>query len=153
MARLDKMPEIEREHLLALPCPTYETTPWSSGPPLARRRLTLVSTAGLHRRGDRPFEVGASDYRIIPADTRSHELVMSHISTNYDRTGFQMDWNVVFPLDRLKELVEGRVIGSLAEHHYSLMGATDPRDLEQTARSLAAIMQNDGVDAVLLVPV
>jgi D-proline reductase (dithiol) PrdB len=28
---------------------------------------------------------------------------MTHISTNFDRTGFQQDWNVVFPLARLWE--------------------------------------------------
>lgn len=153
MARLEKMPENERMHLLSLPCPTYESTPWVTGPVLAERRLALISTAGLHRRDDRPFGVGATDYRIIPADTPCHELVMSHISTNFDRTGFQQDWNVVFPLDRLRELVANRIIGSLAEYHYSFMGATDPVQLEETARSLARIMKHDGVDAVLLVPV
>jgi D-proline reductase (dithiol) PrdB len=30
--------------------------------------------------------------------------VISHISINFDRTGFEEDWNVVFPLDRLNEL-------------------------------------------------
>ncbi len=153
MARLDKMPENERDHLLSLPCPTFETTPWVAGPSLAERRLALISTAGLHRRNGRPFEVGATDYRIISADTPAHDLIMSHISTNFDRTGFQQDWNVVFPLDRLRELVEQKVIGSLAGYHYSFMGATDPRQLEETARRLARIMQNDGVDTVLLVPV
>lgn len=153
MARLESMPEYERKHLLALPCPTYETTPWVTGPDLAKRRLALISTSGLHRRNDRPFGVGATDYRIIPADISSHDLVMSHISTNFDRTGFQQDWNVVFPLDRLRELVEQKVIGSTADYHYSFMGATDPRQMEGTVRSLARIMRNDGVDAVLLVPV
>jgi hypothetical protein len=33
------------------------------------------------------------------------------------------------------------------------MGATDPAQLERPARELARIMKNDGVDAVLLVPV
>jgi D-proline reductase (dithiol) PrdB len=78
---------------------------------------------------------------------------MSHISANFDRTGFQQDWNVVFPLDRLRELVRAGVVGSLAEYHYSFMGATDPRDMEDTARSLAHIMKKDTVNAVLLVPV
>jgi D-proline reductase (dithiol) PrdB len=78
---------------------------------------------------------------------------MSHISTNFDRTGFQQDWNVVFPLDRLRELAGEKVIGSVAAYHYSFMGATDPARLEVAARSLARIMKNDGVDAVLLVPV
>ncbi len=153
MARLDRMPEVERKHLLSLPCPSYETTPWVTGPPLAERRPAIISTAGLYRRGDRPFGVGAADYRIIPKDTPARDLLMSHISTNFDRTGFQQDWNVVFPIDRLRELAEQKIIRSTAEYHYSVMGATDPGLLEETARSLARILKNDGVDAVLLAPV
>ena len=153
MARLENLPAVEREHLLSIPCPTYDSNPWVTGPPLAERRLALISTAGLHRRGDRPFDVGAIDYRIIPADIPSKDLVMSHISTNFDRSGFQQDWNVVFPLDRLRDLVERRVIASLADFHYSLMGATEPERLETTARKLAGILKHDGVNAVLLVPV
>ncbi len=153
MARLDLMTEGEREHLLKLPCPTYESTPWTTGPPLNHRRVALISTAGIHKRDDRPFEMGATDYRIISDDTSSDDLIMSHISANFDRTGFQQDWNVVFPLDRLREMAEQKVIGSLAEYHYSFMGATDPGQMEETARSLARILKNDGVDAVLLVPV
>jgi D-proline reductase (dithiol) PrdB len=147
------MPEDERNHILALPCPTFETTPWVTGPLLAKRRVALITTAGLHRRNDSPFGVGSADYRIIPADILASDLVMSHISTNFDRSGFQQDWNVVFPLDRLRELVEEKVIGSVADFHYSFMGATDPLRMEVTARNLARIMKNDGVDAVLLVPV
>jgi hypothetical protein len=33
------------------------------------------------------------------------------------------------------------------------MGATDPTQMEDEARQLAAIMKKDGVDAVVLVPV
>jgi D-proline reductase (dithiol) PrdB len=78
---------------------------------------------------------------------------MSHISTNFDRTGFQQDWNVVFPLDRLRELVASGKVGSLAQFHYSFMGATDPVALEPRARELAHIMKTEGVDAALLIPV
>ncbi len=113
----------------------------------------MISTAGVHKRNDRPFEMGATDYRIIPADTSSDDLIMSHISANFDRTGFQQDWNVVFPIDRFRELVANGTIGSIAQYHYSFMGATDPQQMESTARSLAGIMKNDGVNAVLLVPV
>ena len=153
MARLELMTEGQREHLLKLPCPTYESNPWVAGPPLNRRRVALISTAGVHKRNDRPFEMGATDYRIIPADTSSDNLIMSHISANFDRTGFQQDWNVVFPIDRLRELVANGTIASIAQYHYSCMGATDPQQMESTARSLANIMKNDGVNAVLLVPV
>jgi D-proline reductase (dithiol) PrdB len=78
---------------------------------------------------------------------------MTHISTNFDRTGFQRDWNVVFPLDRLKELSVDGIIGSVAAYHYSFMGATDPSEMEPAARNLADLLKGDRVDAALLVPV
>jgi len=78
---------------------------------------------------------------------------MSHISTNYDRTGFQQDWNLVFPLDRLRELDAEGIIGAVADYHYSFMGAADPAEMEQAARNLAALLKGDDVDAALLVPV
>jgi D-proline reductase (dithiol) PrdB len=78
---------------------------------------------------------------------------MSHISTNFDRTGFQKDMNMVFPLDRLEELVDQGIIDSLPDYHYSFMGATEPQQLKMAARSLTAVMHKEGVDAVLLVPV
>ncbi len=34
-----------------------------------RPRVAIVTTAGLHLRGDRPFDSGAADYRVIPGDT------------------------------------------------------------------------------------
>ncbi len=64
-----------------------------------------------------------------------------------------MDVNMILPLDRLNELVDEGVVGSVAQYHYSFMGATDPTQMEDEARSLAVIMKNDKVDAVLLVPV
>lgn len=153
MARLENMPEDERAHLLSIACPKFTKAPFVRGPLLPQRRVALISTAGIHRRCDRPFEVGACTYRIIPADVAANDLVMSHISTNFDRTGFQQDMNVIFPLDRLHELVKEGFIGSLADFHYSFMGATEPGQMEETARALAKIMKNDSVDAVLLVPV
>ena len=78
---------------------------------------------------------------------------MSHISTNYDRSGFQKDWNVVFPLDRLNELAQQGVIGSVADFHYSFMGATAPQLMETAARTLASLLKKDSVTGVLLIPV
>jgi D-proline reductase (dithiol) PrdB len=78
---------------------------------------------------------------------------MSHVSTNYDRSGFQKDWNVVFPLDRLREMEQDGLIGSVADYHYSFMGATAPELMETSARDIAGLLKNDNVTAVLLVPV
>ncbi len=153
MVRLADLPEWERDYLSTLPCPTFESHPWVEGPPLKERRVAMISTAGLQRRGDRPFMEGGADYRIIPGDIDAGDLVMSHISVNFDRSGFQQDLNVVFPLDLLKGLAEEGVIGSVADYHYSFMGATDPRAMEPAARNLGELLKNDQVDAVLLVPV
>jgi D-proline reductase (dithiol) PrdB len=79
---------------------------------------------------------------------------MSHLSVNYDRSGFQADWNVAFPLDRLKELVRDKIVGSIAAFHYSFMGAISPvTRYEPKARELAGLLKQDQVDAVLLSPV
>lgn len=153
MARLDDIAEPLRSHLLNLPCQGFDTQPWVEGPPLARRRVALVSTAGLQRRGDRPFAVGDGDYRVIPGDIPAGELVLSHVSTNFDRTGLQQDWNVVFPIDRLAELAAAGEIGSVADYHYSFMGASDPAAMAPAAQRLAGLLKADRVDAVLLLPV
>ena len=150
--RLDDMPEGEAAHLRRIECPTYGDTPLLPGVALAQRRVALISTAGLHRRGDRPFRPGDGSYRVIPGDTAAGDLVMSHISVNFDRTGFQQDLNVVFPIDRLHELEADGTIGSLASLHYSFMGAFPPAAAEPHAQHLAGLLKADKVDAALLVP-
>lgn len=154
MVRLDQLSEAERKYHEELICPTFEIQPWVEGLPLNQRRVAIVSTAGLHRRGDRPFTLDPGDYyRVIPGHIKANDLVMTHVSTNFDRSGFQQDWNIVFPMDRLKELAEEGVIDSVADFHYSFMGAHDPMSMEQPARNVAGILKKDKVDAVLLLPV
>jgi D-proline reductase (dithiol) PrdB len=159
MARLERLTASERDSILSLPCPTFETEPFQAGPPLARRRIAIVSTAGLHLRGDRPFELSTrlddldGDFRVIPGEVEAGELLMSHVSVNFDRAGFQQDWNVVFPLDRLRELAGAGIVGSLARFHYSFMGAAPPERLAGPARRLARLLHADAVDGALLVPV
>ncbi len=158
MVRLADLPQAEREgHLNRIPTlPQFPTRPFVKGPALAQRRVAIVTTAGIHLRSDQPFDTGGAgiDYRVIPGDVAPADLVMSHASVNFDRTGFQSDWNVVFPLDRLKELVRDKIVGAVAAFHYSFMGAIPKIErYEPKARELAAMLRNDGVDAVLLSPV
>ena len=153
MVHLREMPEDLRDRLVNQELPTYESTPWVDAKPLAESRIALISTAGLHRREDPPFVPGAGDYRIIPDDADFDDLVMSHLSTNFDRTGFFQDVNTAFPAERLHELADEGFIGSAASRHYSFMGATPPAMMEPVARDLAGLLKEDGVDAVVLVPV
>ncbi len=153
MTRLTDLPPGQAKRLAELECPDFETRPWVTGAALSRCRVAIVSSAGLVVRSDNPFRGRDPDYRRIPITTKKNELLCSHISINFDRTGFQEDWNVVFPLDRLNELAAETVIGSVAATHYSFMGATDPVQMEPHARELAGRLKADAVDAVVLTPV
>lgn len=158
MVRLADLPEWERQHLLSkIPTASnFGISAWVPGRSLEKRRVALVTTAGLHLPGDRPFGYGdaKNEYRVIPGDVLADDLVMSHLSVNFDRAGFQQDVNVVFPIDRLRELAEAGQIGSLADFHYSFMGAASPvTRLEARAREVAGLLKKDAVDAVLLTPV
>lgn len=154
MARLDRMNEKERAYLLNIPCPTYDTEPCVEGPPLSERRVAIITTGGLHKRDDRPFTFDPGDiYRIIPKDIKAKDIVTTHPSTNFDHSGFQQDINVMFPIERLKELAADGTIGSVADYHYSFMGAMDPSQMEGSARDLAVVLKKDNVDAILLLPV
>jgi D-proline reductase (dithiol) PrdB len=151
--RLEKLPPDYAKRLSEIECPDFKTTPWVEGKPLKDRCIAIVSSAGLTVRGDRVFRGRDPDYRAIPAMTEPNDLFCSHISINFDRNGFQEDWNVVFPLDRLNELAAEGIIGSVAATHYSFMGATDPVQMVDGAKEVAGKLKADKVDAVLLTSV
>lgn len=154
MARLEDIPLNERRMMEELDCTGFEERrPWVRGPALNLRRIALVSTAALNLRSDAVYQRDDKGFRVIPGDVDPSEVVMSHVSVNFDRTGFQQDLNICFPLQRLHELAADGVIGSVARFHFSVSGASHPRDLEPSARAIAAAMRADGVDTVLLVPI
>lgn len=154
MVRLRDLSDAEREHIMAKELPSYGSAPFVEGPPLSERRVTLVTTAGLHRTDDEAFSFVDLSYRIIPGDADLSSLTMTHSSVHFDRTGFREDVNTVFPLDRLRELADDGVIASVADHHYSLMGAGWPPEMiEPTCTELARLLYADAVTAVCLVPV
>jgi D-proline reductase (dithiol) PrdB len=153
MVRLTDLPPATQTGMRNLDCPSFERKPFVSGPALGKRRIAVVTSAGLVTRGERPFVSGDADYRVLPGDTAADKLLMTHVSVNFDRTGFQRDVNVVYPLDRLREMASEGEIGSVAATHYSFMGASDPRGMEGNARTVAGRLKADRVDGVLLTPV
>ena len=100
-----------------------EPAAWITPKPLSESTIAIVSTAGLHRRSDTPFKPGAVDYRLLPGDVDFADVVVSHVSTNFDRSGFQRDPNIWFPLDRLREMAGDGEIGGVSNWHYTFMGA------------------------------
>jgi D-proline reductase (dithiol) PrdB len=155
MPRLDRLPEANRKNLITLPVRVNETTPFAvPGRPLAHCRLAIVTTAGLHRRGDRPFGPGDQGYRVIAGDTPTIDVVQSHTSLGFDRVPIMRDINVSFPIDRLRELVARGTLGGLAPSHYSFMGAQ--RDLAridgETGPEVGRRLRDEGVDLALVTP-
>jgi len=153
MARLDDIPEPTRTAVANIPCPRFDTTPFVAGPKLSERRVAIVSSAALIRRGDQPFPFGSGEYRAVPGSWSNADILMSHVSINFDRAGFQRDINVVYPIDRLRDLAADGVIGSVAGTHYTVMGSTDPAAMVESADGIAAALLADRCDAVVLAPV
>ena len=159
MPRLSILSEVQRQMLQFFPCMEADGTPWSPLPkPLSQATAAIVTTAGLHLRDDKPFNRdhpgGESTYRVIPSDSDPADIVQSHFSIGFDRTAIYRDINITFPVDRVRELAERGVIGSVAPNHYSFMGAL--RDCtvvaEQTGPEVAQRLKSEGVDLVLLTP-
>jgi D-proline reductase (dithiol) PrdB len=154
MVRLESMTAAEQKMTLSLPCAEFKTNPFLSGPPLKKRRVAIVTTSGLHCRNDRPFTISPHDfYRVIPGTVGGNDLVMSHGAASFDRSGFQRDLNVVFPIDRLRELEDEGVIGSLADVHYSISSSHQGKDFEEPCKEIAKLLKKDNVNAFILTPV
>lgn len=153
MARVEDIYQPTRDAAVSIPCPTFSTMPFVAGPALGRRKIAIVSSAALIPRGDQPFAHGTTEVRFLPTSVPANDVLMSHVSINFDRTGFQRDLNVAYPIDRLRELAAEGVIGGVAETHYVVMGSTDPVGMEQSSDQMAAQMRLEGVDSVLLCPV
>lgn len=126
--------------------------PWTPlRKPLSECKVALISTGGVHLRSDRPFNLnGDPTYRTIPKDTDAHALGISHQA--YDKTDALKDINLVFPIERLRELEAEHVIGQLADEHYGfgLMGSA--KALMPAIKEVARRISESGVDLALLVP-
>jgi len=155
MPRLEDLSEVVRQSYLNFPVFEHDDAPFVRlARPLAEARVALVTSAGVHLRGDRPFASGDESFRVIPSDTAASQIVQSHSSVGFDRTAFMRDVNISFPIERLRELVGRGEIGSLATDFFSFMGAVrSPRRMErETGPEVARRLLADGVEVVLLTP-
>ena len=136
-----------------------EDTPWV---PLRKAlrdcTVALVTTAGVHHRDQTAFDMNDKDgdpsFRVIDLARPSDTLMITH--DYYDHRDADRDMNVVFPADRLREFAEEGAIGALAGRAYGLMGHITGRHvftlIAKTAPEIAAALNRDHVDAVLLTP-
>lgn len=132
--------------------------PWKPlNKPLAECRLALVTTAGVHLVDQDPFDVEAKEgdpsYRVLPVDSPLDAYRISH--THYDHSEADRDINCVYPITRLRELLEQGLIGSLAAENFGFMGFNLKSNLEkvkENSRIVAQKLLEQKVDAVLLTP-
>jgi len=92
-------------------------------------RIALVSTSGAYVEGMQPFGDNDLSYRLIPADTDTKNI--RFVPGHFDTAKGAEDPNIMFPLDRLRELVAAGEIGSLAENQISMGLTTELRKLKE----------------------
>ncbi|MGB5757485.1 MAG: glycine/sarcosine/betaine reductase selenoprotein B family protein [Acidimicrobiales bacterium] len=133
--------------------PEFETTAFTTPPPLSEATVAIVTSASLHHPDDDDFAPADTGFRVLSAERRDY--VMGHWSPNFDTTGFAIDINTVFPIDRLDELAAKGVIGKVAEEHLAYAG--NQFDLSairlDSGPAGARRLKEQGVDVVLLTPV
>lgn len=124
--------------------------------PLSECTVALVSTSGVHLKSQPTYDVlnphGDASFREIPGDIRASDLAVDHL--HYDTTDANADPNCVFPIDRLHELVDVGIVGSVARMNFGFMGfIPDGRLLRDTSAPIVAErLQAEATDAVLLTP-
>jgi D-proline reductase (dithiol) PrdB len=137
------------------PVPEFDDPAFTLPRSLSDARVAIVTSAAIHVDGDTGWEPN-SDPQFKVIDDNARDLRLTHFSPNFDRSGFHADLNVVYPVDRLHELADRGIIGSVAPHHYAFAGNQDDTVAGirlDTGPSAAKLMLEDGVDVVLLTPV
>jgi D-proline reductase (dithiol) PrdB len=129
--------------------------------PLSECTIALISTAGIARNDDQPFDQdgerrnprwGDPSFRIIPLGTTERDVKLYHM--HIDPRFGESDLDVVLPMRRLVELADEGFVGRAAREHYSTMGyILDPTELvERTAPAIAERLLAQHVDAAALFP-
>ena len=135
----------------------FDTSPWCPvEKPLREMCLALVSSAGISRNDQDPFDpwaVNDLSFREIPVETPRERLVLHH--NYFDHRDALRDMNCVFPAQRLRALGDEGYIGRLAPEAISLgMGRLYKRTALQreTVSRIVEVLKRQGADAALLVP-
>jgi D-proline reductase (dithiol) PrdB len=161
MATYDDLVWSHRLFMRGYPFARYALDPVPCTPmrkPLNEARIALVTSAGVHlpeqERFDHSIKGGDTSFREIPNTVETKMLIESHRSPGFDHSGVAADRNLVFPLDRFREMETQDVIGELNHRHFSFMGSiVMPRKLiDETSAQVAQMLCEDRVDAVFLTP-
>ena len=148
----------EPQHRSQAMPPDIPWTPLSR--PLEESTVTLISSAGLALKTDRPFDQegerqnpwwGDPSYRILPRSAKAEDVQLYHLHIHPRLV--EQDLNTLLPLQRLQEMEERGEIGRSAAQHYSFMGyILQPQVLlQESTPAMIRHMRHDGVNAVVLI--
>jgi len=124
--------------------------------PLSALRVGLGTSGGIYEQGAPPFDMvshdGDDSVRWIAGTAPTSTLRFAH--DHYDHSDADRDPNCMFPIDRLRELADERIIESVAARHVGFMGwIPDPhRFAAETVPAIVSALVGDRVDAVVLSP-
>jgi D-proline reductase (dithiol) PrdB len=135
-----------------------EDVPWTvyRGNP-SKQSFALITSGGLYLKASQtPFNTdsihGDPSFREIPKTTRQEDFGIAH--AHYDHKLAEQDINVIFPIQRLIELEREKVIGKVAETHYSFSYVNDIVTLlTESIPQLVQKLKAAAVDILLLAPV
>jgi D-proline reductase (dithiol) PrdB len=137
--------------------------PWTPlNKPLNECTIALVSSGAIALKTDTPFDqeierqnpwISDSSYRVIPRHATEEDVHIYHL--HIDPKYAMQDLDCILPLRRLAELEASGEIGRVAPRHYSYIGYTcdASRLLNESLPGIIQGLQEDAVDAVILVPV
>jgi D-proline reductase (dithiol) PrdB len=151
------------EHIRAEIDPAFDFValgppPWCPPPASARDlSIALVTTAGLHLKGDRPFRaledpLGDTTFRLIPSSAPAASLDLR--APYVDQRHIPQDPEVALPLRALESLHRQGLTGPPAPHHASFCGGIvrPLPGLEESAERLAILLHEEGAGAAILLP-
>ncbi len=122
--------------------------------PLNQMTFALVTTAGVRLTTQEPYnEEGDERFYIIPGEVKAEELTVNYAPpANYDFSDSLKDINVVFPIDRLRELQAEGLIGGVATKHIGMMGYTMrlKKVYDETVPQIARALERSNADGVIL---
>jgi D-proline reductase (dithiol) PrdB len=159
----DAVPYIERTRALYARQAPYrwlvndrvsDPPPWSPFEvPLARARVALIASGGVHRADQPPFHFREdTSWREIPIDTPADALRVAHFG--YDVRDARRDPGCVFPLGALRALASEGAIAALVDPALSFMGGiySSRRVRDDLAPRLRDFVLRQRADLAYLVP-
>ncbi len=149
-------------HYGSMGFPPYKWTVNETAPltkldkPLNECRVTLLTSGGISHCSMPGFDPDArNDHRVDAVDQDVSTADFDINDSYYNHTDAENDLNCVFPIDRLRELVEDGTIGSLAPRFWSgFMGRIYNRTklIEESIPAFIEKLNEDAVDILATAP-